>query len=270
MNFINELQKKKMIIGMVHVDALLGTPNNKYPISQIISKAVQEAKLYQQNGLDAIILENMHDVPYLNRNVGPEITASMTAIAAEIKKNISISCGVQILAGANMEALAVAQASGCEFIRVEGFVYSHIADEGLMNACAGELMRFRKMIGAEDIAVFADIKKKHSSHSITSDLDITDFAEACKFFLADGIIITGRSTSEEADINELQKVKETCDLPILIGSGITLNNINKYWDLADGFIIGSHFKEDGNWKNSLDKNRSNKFMLKVKQLQKGN
>ena len=270
MKIINKMKKKKLIIGMVHVDALPGTPNNKYSISQIISKAVQEAILYEQNGLDAIILENMHDVPYLNRNVGPEITASMTAIAGEVKKNISIPCGVQILAGANLEALAVAQATECEFIRVEGFVYSHIADEGLMNACAGELMRYRKMIGAEDIAIFADIKKKHSSHSITSDLDITDFAEACKFFLADGIILTGRSTSEEADINELQKVHKTCDLPVLIGSGITLNNIDKYWDLADGFIIGSYFKEDGYWKNSLDKNRISEFMLKVKRLQKKN
>ena len=270
MNFIDNLKKKKLTIGMVHVDALPGTPNNKYSISQIISQAVQEAKMYEQNGLDAIILENMHDVPYLNRKVGPEITASMTAIAAEVKKNISIPCGVQILAGANSEALAVAQASGCEFIRVEGFVYSHIADEGLMNACAGELMRFRKKIRAEDIAIFADIKKKHSSHSITSDLDITDFAETCKFFLANGIIITGRSTSEEADINELQKVRKTCDLPILIGSGITINNIDKYWNNADGFIIGSHFKKDGYWKNSLDKNRINEFMLKVKRLQNKN
>jgi predicted TIM-barrel enzyme len=95
MNLINELRKKKMIIGMIHVDALPGTPNNKYSISQIISKAVQEAKLYEQHGLDAIILENMHDVPYLNRNVGPEITASMAVVAAEVKKNISIPCGVQ-------------------------------------------------------------------------------------------------------------------------------------------------------------------------------
>ena len=266
MNFINSLTKKKTIIGMVHVDALPGTPNNKYSISQIISKAVQEAKLYEQNGLDAIILENMHDVPYLNRIVGPEITASMTAITSNVKKNISIPCGVQILAGANLEALAIAQASGCEFIRVEGFVYSHIADEGLMNACAGELMRYRKMIGAEDIAVFADIKKKHSSHSITSDLDITDFAEACKFFLADGIIITGRSTSEEADINELQKVHEACDFPILIGSGITINNIEKYWEYANGFIIGSHFKKEGKWQNAVSADRIKSFLQHVSNL----
>ncbi|MDP8202262.1 MAG: BtpA/SgcQ family protein [Candidatus Tenebribacter burtonii] len=255
-----------MIIGMIHVDALPGTPNNKLTISQIISKAVEEAKLYEQKGLDAIIMENMHDVPYLNKKVGPEITASMTAIATEVKNTISIPCGIQILAGANIEALAVAQASGCEFIRVEGFVYSHIADEGLMNACAGELMRYRKMIGADEIAVFADIKKKHSSHFITTDLDITDFAEACKFFLADGIIITGRSTSKETDVNELQKVYKIFDLPILIGSGITIQNIDKYWDLTDGFIIGSYFKEDGDWRITVSVDRVQSFMKYVNNL----
>lgn len=40
-------------------------------------------------------------------------------------------------------------------------MYSHIADEGLMNACAGPLLRYRHNIGAEHIAIFTDIKKKH-------------------------------------------------------------------------------------------------------------
>jgi len=266
MKFADDFTKKKMIIGMVHVQALPGTPNHKYPISEIISLAVQEAKLYEQHGLDAIIIENMHDVPYLNQSIGPEITASMTAIATEVKKHISIPCGIQILAGANQEALAAAYASGCEFIRVEGFVYSHIADEGLMNSCAGELLRFRKKIGAENIAIFADIKKKHSSHSITADLDITDFAEACDFFLADGIIITGRSTSKKADLTDLKKVNQTTKLPILIGSGITIDNINEYRDLANGFIIGSHFKEGGNWKNPVSEKRIVNFMKQIRHL----
>lgn len=78
-----------------------------------------------------------------------------------MKKTTGLPCGVQILAAANKEALAVALASGLQFIRVEGFVFAHVADEGLMNSCAGELLRYRKNIGAEHILVFTDIKKKH-------------------------------------------------------------------------------------------------------------
>lgn len=51
--------------------------------------------------------------------------------------------------------------SGLDFIRAEGFVFSHVADEGIINACAGDLLRYRKQIGAENIQIFADIKKKH-------------------------------------------------------------------------------------------------------------
>lgn len=264
--FTTEFFKTKKIIGMIHVEALPGTPNNKYPISRIISKALQEAELYETCGLDAVMLENMHDVPYLNREVGPEIIASMTAIAVEIKKKVSIPCGIQILAGANKEALAVAKVSACDFIRVEGFVYSHIADEGLMNSCAGELMRFRKFIAAENVAVFADIKKKHSSHSITADLSLLDFAEACNFFQADCVIVTGSSTAKEANLVELKKLWNTTKLPVIIGSGITRKNIVKYWNLADGFIVGSHFKENGNWQNPVSVNRVQSFMKEIKRL----
>jgi len=107
------------------------------------------------------MIENMHDIPYLNTHVGPEITAAMTVIGYEVRKISELPCGIQILAAANTEALAVALAAGLQFVRVEGFVFAHVADEGLMNSCAGELLRYRKQIGAEHILVFTDIKKKH-------------------------------------------------------------------------------------------------------------
>lgn len=264
--FTDSFFQTKKVIGMVHADALPGTPKNSYSISTIIDKAVQEAKFYEQCGLDAIIIENMHDVPYLNKKVGPEITTSITAMAIEIKQNISIPCGIQILAGANHEALAAAHASQCEFIRVEGFIYSHIADEGIMNADAGELLRYRKYIGAENIAIFTDIKKKHSSHKITQDIDIINFAKTAEFFLSDGIIITGNSTSQEASIEDVTKVNNNCQLPILIGSGITDKNIQQFWSKANAFIIGSHFKEDGKWYNPISKERVKNFINKIQKL----
>lgn len=107
-------------------------------------------------------MENMHDIPYLNRHVGPEIVAAMSVVCSEVQRVVNnLPCGIQILAGANKEALAVAKAADLQFIRAEGFVFSHIADEGTMNSDAGELLRYRKQIGADKILVFTDIKKKH-------------------------------------------------------------------------------------------------------------
>lgn len=245
---------------MVHVGALPGTPKNNHSVEKIVSDAILDAKILEQQGVDAIMIENMHDRPYLNRSVGPEVVAAMTMVASELRKEVSIPLGIQILAGANKEALAVALASGFDFIRAEGFVFGHLADEGMMNSDAGELLRYRKHIGAEHINVFADVKKKHSSHAISSDISIEETAKAAEFFLVNGVIVTGNATGEKASINEVKKVKESVKTPVLIGSGITIHNIKDYWELADGFIVGSWFKRNGNWENAVDKKRVREFI----------
>jgi len=258
--FLTQNQLNKSIIGMIHVQALPGTPLNKYSINDIVSLAVKEARIYKNKGLDAVMLENMHDIPYLNNKIGPEIVAAMAVIAVAVKSEIDIPCGIQILAGANIEALAVAKSCCLDFIRVENFSYAHIADEGLMESCAGNLLRYRKVINAENIAIYTDVKKKHSSHSITADITLSEAIGTNEFFLSDGIIITGRSTGEKPLISDLEQARGSTGLPILVGSGITSENISSYWDLADGFIIGSFFKKHGYWKNEISVDRINSLI----------
>jgi membrane complex biogenesis BtpA family protein len=253
----------KPVIGMVHVNALPGTPKYSGSVKSIIEKAKSEAQLYFSLGIDALMIENMHDVPYLNKKVGTEITSIMSVILYEIKKSVELPCGIQILAGANKEALAAAHSAGGDFIRAEGFVFSQIADEGLMNSDAGELLRFRKQIGAENILIFTDIKKKHSSHAITSDISIVDTAKAAEFFLSDGVIITGSSTGEKPELSEIIEIKEKINLPVIAGSGITAENIKEYYNHCDAFIIGSYFKKEGKWFNVLDHDRISNLINSV-------
>ncbi len=173
-----------------------GTPKYKGQVENIINSAVKEAMIYKNSGIDAIAIENMHDIPYLKRNVGPEIISLMSIIGREVKKYRSFLAEFKFLPVPNKDALAAAHSAGMDFIRSEGFVFAHVADEGIMESDAGELLRYRKQIGAENILIFTDIKKKHSSHSITSDVDIVETAKAAEFFLSDGVILTGTSTGE--------------------------------------------------------------------------
>ena len=253
---------------MIHLGALPGTPASVLCIDGIIEKALFESQILKDEGIDAVMIENMHDRPYLNRNVGPEIIASITAVAYELKKEIQLPLGIQILAGANKEALAVALAVGLDFIRAEGFVFGHLADEGWMNSDAGELLRYRKRIGAEHIKILTDIKKKHSSHAASSDVSLIETAKAAAFFLSDGLIITGKATGEKALVEEVEAVKKVTKLPVIIGSGIDSYNIYEFWDYADAFIVGSSFKKDGYWENEMDRDRVKKYMEKVNQLRK--
>ena len=151
-----------------------GTPAARDSIDRLIEHTVAEARIYRDAGFTALALENMHDRPYLKSGVGPEITAAMTALAREVKRETGLVLGIQVLAAANREALAIALACGAEFVRVEGFVFAHVADEGVIESCAGELLRYRRTIGAERVLVFADIKKKHGAHAITSDVSLVE------------------------------------------------------------------------------------------------
>ncbi len=263
--FTSVFNGTKPVIGMIHLKALPGTPKNSLNSSEIIRAALEEADIYTKAGIDAIMIENMHDVPYLKGNVGHEVSSLMTLIGYLIKQRTQLPVGIQILAGANLEALAAAKAAGLDFIRAEGFVFAHVADEGFIEAQAGELLRYRKNINAEEIAIFTDIKKKHSSHSITNDVSLLDTAKAAKFFLSDGIIITGNHTGVSASVEELNSLKDLAT-PVLIGSGITKDNVADYWPLCDGMIVGSYFKKEGYWENELEYNRISEFMKLVKKL----
>ena len=250
----------KPVIAMIHVGALPGTPASAASMRELEARAVEETTLYRAAGVHGIALENMHDVPYLRGRVGPEITAAMTVLALAVRHASGLPCGIQILAGANREALAVAHAAGLDFVRVEGFAFAHVADEGILESSAASLLRFRRHIGAERVQVWADVKKKHASHALTADVGIGDTAAAAEFMRADAVIVTGAATGECPSERDIAEVRAHCRLPLYLGSGITPENLERYYARADGFIVGSAFKADGRWSEAVDARRVERFM----------
>lgn len=241
---------------MVHLRALPGSPASGLTPAQIIATAVAEAQQLAKAGFDALIVENMHDRPYLFDASGAETVAPFSIAAAAVVAAVNIPVGVQILSGANCAALAVAHAAGAAFIRAEGFVFAAVADEGLIaRASAGDLLRQRRRLGADHIRIFADLRKKHSSHALTADLDMAAWVRAAEFFCADGMIVTGSATGVEPDMVELSSARAQTSLPVLVGSGGTPTNLARLFQHADAAIIGSFLKVDGQWMNDLDPSR---------------
>lgn len=259
-------QVRRALVGVVHLDALPGTPANTLDVTSIAAKAVDEARVYHDAGFDGVLLENTHDRPYLKGAVGPEIVASMAAIGSEVRRATLKPLGIQILAGANTAAVAAAAACGASFVRVEGFVFAHIADEGLIESSAAQLLRYRRSIGADHVRVFADIKKKHSAHAITADVDIVETAKAAEFFLVDGVIVSGTSTGEPTDPKEVTAVSRGAGVATVVGSGITAENIGRYTH-ADAFIVGSSIKKGGLWSNPVDTGRAEALVRAFRNLQ---
>lgn len=251
-SFQTLFSRPKALIGVIHLQALPGTPKASHSITEIIDIALTEARILSENGFHGLMIENMHDVPYCKHHNSPEIIAAMTVVASAIKQSFKLPLGIQILAAANEGALAAALAAQADFVRVEGFVFGHVADEGYIDSCAGTLLRYRKKIGADHIAVYTDIKKKHSAHTLTADVDIAETAKAAEFFLADGLIVSGKATGSPVLLSELTAVQESVSTPILIGSGIDCKNLADYFPFADGFIVGSSLKQQNYWANPVD------------------
>jgi membrane complex biogenesis BtpA family protein len=249
----------RALIGVVHLQALPGTPANKLDVATIKSIAVDEAETYRSAGFHGLLIENTHDRPYLKSEVGPEIVATMSVIGAAVRHAVPLPLGIQILAGANESAVAVAHACGAGFVRVEGFAFAHVADEGVIEASAGHLLRYRRAIGADHIRVFADIKKKHAAHAITADVDIAETAKAAEFFSVDGVIVSGTATGEPAEPNEVAAVADAVSVPTLVGSGVTAENIRTFVS-ADAFIVGSSIKKEGRWSNVIDPERARELV----------
>jgi membrane complex biogenesis BtpA family protein len=160
--------------------------------------------------------------------------------------------------------MAVAHAANLDFIRAEGYAYAHVADEGLIQASAAKLLRYRRMIGATHVQVWTDVKKKHAAHAITADVSLGETAETVEFMGADCVIVTGSATGKPPSIADIREAKRHCKLPVYLGSGITQKNIAEFYDEADGFIIGSTFKLDGLWSNTVDPARVTSLLNTMK------
>ncbi len=249
-------------IGMIHLRALPGAPRSSHSVDGIERIALEEAATLVDAGFNSLLVENMHDAPYLRGAVGPEIVASMTRVCSSIRAaHPHVQLGVQTLAGANREALAVAGACGAQFIRAENFVFAAIADEGLMDeASAGPLLRYREAIGASGVAILADIKKKHSSHAITSDISLAESAKAAAFCGADGVIVTGSSTGVPVDPDHLMEVRSATGLPVVVGSGATAQSARPLLEIADAIIVGSALKRESDWQNDVDPAAASAFV----------
>ncbi len=260
-------EKPKPVIAMIHTGPSPGVPGF-ICIQSAVERAIAETEVYLAAGVDGILIENMFDFPCVHeREMGPEVAASMTRVAYAVKRRARYTpVGLHVLFQGNKTALAVAQAAGCDFIRAEGWTYAHVSDKGIAEASAGTVLRYRHHLGAYHIPVFADIKKKHASHALTADLDIADVARGMALHQADAVVVTGAHTGEPPTLEDLASVREATDLPLLVGSGATAENYAELDPLADGFIVGSALKEGGRWEAPVCEKRVEKLMTAAEQL----
>ncbi len=268
MSYSRELSlDSKPLIGVVHLPPLPGSPGWRGgSLEDIVERALKDARSLEEGGVDAIIVENYGDAPYAIRVREPETIAAMAIVVREVVRSVSLPVGVSLLRNSGPEAVAIAAVTGATFIRVNAFCEPRVAPEGLLEPVARETMLKARSLAWRG-KILADVDVKHSL-PLASGYDprwaLRETLHRCK---PDAVIASGARTGEAPEPGYIAALRSTAPgAKILVGSGVTPENIRLYWRLADGFIVGTYFKVGGVTTNPVDKKRVEAFVRVVREL----
>ncbi|WP_455864214.1 BtpA/SgcQ family protein [Pantoea agglomerans] len=264
-------QVKKPVIGVIHLKPLPGAPRyNGQAMKEVYDAAVADALTLSRGGVDGIIVENASDLPFARpENIGPETVAALTAACLAVRQAVDTPIGITCVANGAIPALAIAKAVGARWVRVNQWANAYIANEGFINGPAPEAMRYRAMIDARDVAIFADVHVKFGAHAITADRSIPEQATDAEWFDADVLIATGTRTGNPTSDTEVNEVRSGTNLPVIVGSGLSPSQVPALFASADGAIIGQWLKEDGQWWKPVDARRVAELMAAVMKVREG-
>lgn len=235
-------------------------------MTKIVDKAIFDGEAYVTGGMHGLIVENHGDIPFLKpAEIGHETTTALAVIADRLRAALGAPFGISVLANAALPALAVAKASGGAFVRVNQWANAYVANEGIVEGEAARALRYRAAIGAADIAVFADAHVKHGAHAIVADRTVAELVRDVEFFDADAVIATGQRTGDVATFDEIDTVRAATALPVLVGSGVTRDNVAAILSRIDGVIVASSLKRDGVWWNPVDPERVRAFVAAARE-----
>ena len=234
----------KVLIGVVHLLPLPGSPRWNGNLKSVLNRARMEAGILQDGGAHGIIVENFGDAPFRTGRVEPETVAAMTLSVEHVRNGVSIPVGINMLRNDAVSALAVAVATGCEFIRVNVHYGVMATDEGIVEGEAHETTRRRRSLNS-DVQILADVLVKHAAPMGQTDIGLVA-QETSRRALADGLIVSGPATGQATNSFDVSVVRRAVpDGFVLVGSGLNENNVHRILEHADGAIVGTSLKKEG-------------------------
>ena len=256
--------KKKVIVGMVHFPPLPGSPlyDEKLGMKYIRERIRKDVERLQNGGIDALMFCNENDRPYMFKTNYSTITA-MSETIGELSGKIKIPFGIDVLWDPKA-ALATAKATGAKFIR-EIMNGTYVSDMGLWNTNVGEVYRYRKLLSAEDVAMFFNISAEFAYN--LDQRPIEEIAKSVVFSsLADVVLISGSMTGVAPTVKTIEKVRNAINVPVFVNTGLNVDNANELLEVANGAIVGTSLKVDGVTWNPIDENRVRKLMNAVESI----
>ena len=264
MNLKQTFNTNQPLIGVVHLLPLPTSARWGGSLSAIIDRAEQEAVALVSGGIDGIVIENFFDAPFPKSRVDPAVVSAMTAVVLRLKELVSLPIGINVLRNDSLSGMAIASCTGAAFIRVNVLSGVMATDQGLIEGCAYELLRYRRELGS-NVKIMADVLVKHAEPLGTSNLT-SAVKETIDRGLADAVIVSGTATGTPPTLLDLQLARAAAgSTPVIIGSGADLDNIASLLQSADGVIVSSSLKRQGKIENSIDPIRVGQFVESARQ-----
>jgi hypothetical protein len=244
----------KLLIGVVHLRPLPGSPRWHGDMESVVELAVNDAHAYERGGAHALFIENFGDVPFTRGSVAPETIAAMAAAGRAIRDAVKLPIGFNVLRNDACAALALCAVCDGAFVRVNVHTGAMLTDQGLIEGNAYDTLRYRRRI-CPAAQIFADVHVKHAVPLGTWTIE--DAArDTVERGLADALIVSGTGTGLATDLADVERVRHTCPATkVLLGSGVRLENIRDFLPVADGFIVASSLKLNGKLSNPVDVKR---------------
>lgn len=276
---VSAVLKDKPVLGVIHLPRIpYVAERSEVELSDVIERAVGEARAMESEGFTGVILENFSDIPYRRRVRDPLAIASMTLVAREVVKSVSIDVGINVLRNSGLEAYSIAYAVGAKFVRVNALAETVFTESGVLKPEAARLRVARR--NHPGVKVYADLLVKHGlsisyltavAESIATGVPLEKFIRVLVLDYieragADTLIVTGERTGEPPSVDRLKTVKKYSTVPVIAGSGATPENLRTLLEHSDGVIVGSYIRKDGRAGNPLDLERLRKFASAARSL----
>jgi len=257
--------RHKVVIGMAHLGPLPGSPHfdRERGIDGLIEAVATEVENLQVGGVDAVMFGNEGDRPY-RLEATPESLAAMAAIVTAVKPGLRVPFGVDYLWDP-YATVALAVATGALFAR-EVFTGVYASDMGLWQPDAGAALRLRAQLGRPDLTLLFNVNAEFAG--AMDNRSIAQRARSAVFSsLADVVCVSGPLTGQPVETSDLRQVKDAVGtVPVLANTGVNIDNVATILAIADGCVVGTHFKVDGDTWNPVEPERVRRFMDRVEQL----
>jgi uncharacterized protein len=252
------------LIGMVHLLPLPGSPRWNGSMAEVVNAALADARALIDGGIDTLIVENWGDAPFGPGRVEASAVAALAVVTSAVRGALpSAVLGVNVLRSDARSALAVATAAGATFIRVNVHAGAVLTDQGIVQTDAYALLRERRLLGA-DVAILADVQTKHAAPLAPVEIEL-EARDVVHRGLADGIIVSGKATGEPTALADLKRVRGAVrDVPLFVGSGVTPETAAELLSVADGLIVGTYVKREGDVDQPVDRDRVRRLVDAVR------